>query len=178
MRVGASLRTSLIVDDVRQPAGWLVERARAAWEAELDSLIVGDKHVKTASAAVAAGVPGCCRDRQASLITGDSELRQSESAEHLPATRHGESHRIRGDETVNPDGSPGRATSAPHRGEARSTGHGAAHLPPPTSRAASEPLPATAIIRRRSATLTDPHVDLCDETRTLIVRAHLSWHRR
>jgi hypothetical protein len=113
MRVGASLRTSLIVDDVRQPAGWLVERARAAWEAELDSLIVGDKHVKTASAAVAAGVPGCCRDRQASLITGDSELRQSESAEHLPATRHGESHRIRGDETVNPDGSPGRATSAP-----------------------------------------------------------------
>ena len=45
MRVGASLRTSFIVDDVRQAAGWLVERARAAWEAELDSLFVGDKHV-------------------------------------------------------------------------------------------------------------------------------------
>ena len=45
MRVGASLRTSFIVDDVRQAARWLVERARAAWEADLDSLFVGDKHV-------------------------------------------------------------------------------------------------------------------------------------
>jgi alkanesulfonate monooxygenase SsuD/methylene tetrahydromethanopterin reductase-like flavin-dependent oxidoreductase (luciferase family) len=45
MRVGASLRTSFIVDDVRQAAGWLVERARAASEAEFDSLFVGDKHV-------------------------------------------------------------------------------------------------------------------------------------
>jgi alkanesulfonate monooxygenase SsuD/methylene tetrahydromethanopterin reductase-like flavin-dependent oxidoreductase (luciferase family) len=45
MRVGASLRTSFIVDDVRLAARWLVERARAACEAELDSLFVGDKHV-------------------------------------------------------------------------------------------------------------------------------------
>jgi alkanesulfonate monooxygenase SsuD/methylene tetrahydromethanopterin reductase-like flavin-dependent oxidoreductase (luciferase family) len=45
MRVGASLRTSFIVDDVRQAAGWLVERARAAREAGLDSLFVGDRHV-------------------------------------------------------------------------------------------------------------------------------------
>jgi hypothetical protein len=41
MRVGVSLRTYFIVDDVRQAAGWLVERARAAWEAGLDSLFVG-----------------------------------------------------------------------------------------------------------------------------------------
>ena len=45
MRVGASLRTSFVVYDVRQAAGWLVERARAAWEADLDSLFVGDEHV-------------------------------------------------------------------------------------------------------------------------------------
>jgi alkanesulfonate monooxygenase SsuD/methylene tetrahydromethanopterin reductase-like flavin-dependent oxidoreductase (luciferase family) len=45
MRVGASLRTSFIVDDVRQAARWLVERARAAREAGLDSLFVGDRHV-------------------------------------------------------------------------------------------------------------------------------------
>jgi hypothetical protein len=45
MRVGASPRTSFIVDDVRQAAEWPVERARAAWEAELDSLLVGDKQV-------------------------------------------------------------------------------------------------------------------------------------
>jgi alkanesulfonate monooxygenase SsuD/methylene tetrahydromethanopterin reductase-like flavin-dependent oxidoreductase (luciferase family) len=45
MRVGASLRTSFVVDDVRVAARWLVERARAAWEAELDSLFVGDRHV-------------------------------------------------------------------------------------------------------------------------------------
>jgi alkanesulfonate monooxygenase SsuD/methylene tetrahydromethanopterin reductase-like flavin-dependent oxidoreductase (luciferase family) len=45
MRVGASLRTYFIVDDVRQAAGWLVERARAASDAGLDSLFVGDRHV-------------------------------------------------------------------------------------------------------------------------------------
>jgi alkanesulfonate monooxygenase SsuD/methylene tetrahydromethanopterin reductase-like flavin-dependent oxidoreductase (luciferase family) len=45
MRVGASLRTSFVVDDVRLAARWLVERTRAAWEAGLDSLFVGDKHV-------------------------------------------------------------------------------------------------------------------------------------
>jgi alkanesulfonate monooxygenase SsuD/methylene tetrahydromethanopterin reductase-like flavin-dependent oxidoreductase (luciferase family) len=45
MRVGASLRTYFIVDDLRLAARWLVERARAAWEAELDSLFVGDRHV-------------------------------------------------------------------------------------------------------------------------------------
>jgi alkanesulfonate monooxygenase SsuD/methylene tetrahydromethanopterin reductase-like flavin-dependent oxidoreductase (luciferase family) len=45
MRVGASLRTSFVVADVRLAARWLVERARAAWEAGLDSLLVGDRHV-------------------------------------------------------------------------------------------------------------------------------------
>jgi alkanesulfonate monooxygenase SsuD/methylene tetrahydromethanopterin reductase-like flavin-dependent oxidoreductase (luciferase family) len=45
MRVGASLRTSFVVDDVWLAVRWLVDRAGAAWEAGLDSLFVGDRHV-------------------------------------------------------------------------------------------------------------------------------------
>lgn len=45
MRVGVSLRTAFLTDDVREGAHWVVERARAARDAELDSLFVGDHHV-------------------------------------------------------------------------------------------------------------------------------------
>lgn len=45
MRIGISLRTSFEVDDVRLGARWVVERARAAHDARLDSLFVGDHHV-------------------------------------------------------------------------------------------------------------------------------------
>lgn len=45
MRVGVSLRSGYPVDDVRQGARWMVERAAAAREAGLDSLFVGDHHV-------------------------------------------------------------------------------------------------------------------------------------
>jgi alkanesulfonate monooxygenase SsuD/methylene tetrahydromethanopterin reductase-like flavin-dependent oxidoreductase (luciferase family) len=45
MRVGVSLRTSFFVDDPRLGAQWVVERGRAAWDAGLDSLFVGDHHV-------------------------------------------------------------------------------------------------------------------------------------
>src|SRR6266511_6012340 len=45
MRVGVSLRTSFFTDDARLGARWVVERARAAWDAGLDSLFVGDHHV-------------------------------------------------------------------------------------------------------------------------------------
>ena len=45
MRVGVSLRTAFVTDDVRTGARWVIERARAAWEAGLDSLFVGDHHV-------------------------------------------------------------------------------------------------------------------------------------
>jgi alkanesulfonate monooxygenase SsuD/methylene tetrahydromethanopterin reductase-like flavin-dependent oxidoreductase (luciferase family) len=44
MRIGASLRTAYGVQDVRMGAGWIVERARAAADAGLDSLFVGDHH--------------------------------------------------------------------------------------------------------------------------------------
>lgn len=44
MRVGVSLRSAHPVDDVRVGARWMVERARAAREAGLDSLFVGDHH--------------------------------------------------------------------------------------------------------------------------------------
>jgi alkanesulfonate monooxygenase SsuD/methylene tetrahydromethanopterin reductase-like flavin-dependent oxidoreductase (luciferase family) len=44
MRVGVSLRSSYPVDDPRTGARWMVERARAADEAGLDSLFVGDHH--------------------------------------------------------------------------------------------------------------------------------------
>jgi alkanesulfonate monooxygenase SsuD/methylene tetrahydromethanopterin reductase-like flavin-dependent oxidoreductase (luciferase family) len=45
VRIGVSLRTSFFVDDPRVGARWVVERARAAWQAGLDSLFVGDHHV-------------------------------------------------------------------------------------------------------------------------------------
>src|SRR5215468_7697626 len=43
MRIGTSLRTSYAVDP-RTGARWLIERARAARTAGLDSLFVGDHH--------------------------------------------------------------------------------------------------------------------------------------
>ena len=45
MRVGVSLRSAYGVDDPRVGACWMVERARAAADAGLDSLFVGDHHV-------------------------------------------------------------------------------------------------------------------------------------
>lgn len=48
MRVGVSLNSSYRVQDVRQGASWMVERAAAAAEAGLDSLFVGDHHVMPA----------------------------------------------------------------------------------------------------------------------------------
>lgn len=44
MRVGTSLKSAYIVDDVRLGARWMVEQAVAAREAGLDSLFVGDHH--------------------------------------------------------------------------------------------------------------------------------------
>jgi alkanesulfonate monooxygenase SsuD/methylene tetrahydromethanopterin reductase-like flavin-dependent oxidoreductase (luciferase family) len=44
VRIGASLRTAFIVDDVRVGARWIVERAAAARDAGLDCLLVGDHH--------------------------------------------------------------------------------------------------------------------------------------
>ncbi|HYZ98951.1 MAG TPA: LLM class flavin-dependent oxidoreductase, partial [Acidimicrobiales bacterium] len=44
MRLGVSLRSGYLVDDARAGARWMVERARAAREAGLDSLFVGDHH--------------------------------------------------------------------------------------------------------------------------------------
>ncbi len=44
MRIGVSLRTAFLVDDVRVGARWIVERAAAARDAGLDSLFVGDHH--------------------------------------------------------------------------------------------------------------------------------------
>ena len=44
MRIGVSLRTAFLVDDVRVGARWIVERAAAARDAGLDSLLVGDHH--------------------------------------------------------------------------------------------------------------------------------------
>lgn len=45
MRVGMSLSSSYRVDDAREGARWMVERAAAARDADLDSLFVGDHHV-------------------------------------------------------------------------------------------------------------------------------------
>lgn len=45
MRVGTSLRSSYGLTDVRLGARWMIERAAAAHDAELDSLFVGDHHV-------------------------------------------------------------------------------------------------------------------------------------
>lgn len=48
MRVGISLQSSHLIQDVRQGARWMVERAAAADEAGLDSLFVGDHHITPA----------------------------------------------------------------------------------------------------------------------------------
>jgi alkanesulfonate monooxygenase SsuD/methylene tetrahydromethanopterin reductase-like flavin-dependent oxidoreductase (luciferase family) len=45
MRVGVSLRTAFVTTDVRGGAQWVIERTRAARDAGLDSLFVGDHHV-------------------------------------------------------------------------------------------------------------------------------------
>jgi alkanesulfonate monooxygenase SsuD/methylene tetrahydromethanopterin reductase-like flavin-dependent oxidoreductase (luciferase family) len=44
VRIGVSLRTAFLVDDVRVGARWIVERAAAARDAGLDCLLVGDHH--------------------------------------------------------------------------------------------------------------------------------------
>ncbi|HVJ97049.1 MAG TPA: LLM class flavin-dependent oxidoreductase [Acidimicrobiia bacterium] len=44
MKIGASLRSTYMPPDVRTGARWMVERARAAAAAGLDSLFVGDHH--------------------------------------------------------------------------------------------------------------------------------------
>ena len=45
MRIGTSLQSGYLTDDTRVGARWMIERAKAAREAELDSLFVGDHHV-------------------------------------------------------------------------------------------------------------------------------------
>jgi alkanesulfonate monooxygenase SsuD/methylene tetrahydromethanopterin reductase-like flavin-dependent oxidoreductase (luciferase family) len=44
VRLGVSLKTAYLVDDVRAGAHWIIERAAAARDAGLDSLFVGDHH--------------------------------------------------------------------------------------------------------------------------------------
>jgi alkanesulfonate monooxygenase SsuD/methylene tetrahydromethanopterin reductase-like flavin-dependent oxidoreductase (luciferase family) len=44
LRVGVSLTSAHTVDDPRQGARWMIERAAAACRADLDSLFVGDHH--------------------------------------------------------------------------------------------------------------------------------------
>jgi alkanesulfonate monooxygenase SsuD/methylene tetrahydromethanopterin reductase-like flavin-dependent oxidoreductase (luciferase family) len=44
MRIGTSLRSGYAPMDARQGARWMIERARAARDAGLDSLFVGDHH--------------------------------------------------------------------------------------------------------------------------------------
>ena len=44
MKIGASLRSAYPPMDVRTGARWMIERARAASDAGLDSLFVGDHH--------------------------------------------------------------------------------------------------------------------------------------
>ena len=44
VRVGTSLRSGYVIDDARAGAQWMIERARAARDAGLDSLFVGDHH--------------------------------------------------------------------------------------------------------------------------------------
>jgi alkanesulfonate monooxygenase SsuD/methylene tetrahydromethanopterin reductase-like flavin-dependent oxidoreductase (luciferase family) len=44
VRIGVSLRTAFLVDDVRLGARWVIERAAAARDARLDCLLVGDHH--------------------------------------------------------------------------------------------------------------------------------------
>ncbi len=45
MRIGISIASSYRVEDVRQGARWMIERAQAASAAGLDSLFIGDHHV-------------------------------------------------------------------------------------------------------------------------------------
>ncbi len=45
MRIGISISSSYDVQDAREGARWMVERAQAANEAGLDSLFIGDHHV-------------------------------------------------------------------------------------------------------------------------------------
>ena len=49
MQIGVSLASAHAVTDPREGARWMIERARAAWEAGLDSLFVGDHHVTPAA---------------------------------------------------------------------------------------------------------------------------------
>lgn len=49
MRIGVSLRSAYVVEDVRVQAGWMIERAAAARAAGLDSLFLGDHHVTGAT---------------------------------------------------------------------------------------------------------------------------------
>ena len=44
MRVGTSLKSAYGTSDARTGARWMIERARASYEAGLDSLFVGDHH--------------------------------------------------------------------------------------------------------------------------------------
>jgi alkanesulfonate monooxygenase SsuD/methylene tetrahydromethanopterin reductase-like flavin-dependent oxidoreductase (luciferase family) len=44
MKIGVSLTSAHTVDDPRQGARWMIERAAAARKADLDSLFVGDHH--------------------------------------------------------------------------------------------------------------------------------------
>ena len=44
MRVGTSLRSGYVIADARAGAQWMIERARAARDAGLDSLFIGDHH--------------------------------------------------------------------------------------------------------------------------------------
>ena len=44
MRVGTSLKSGYVTRDGREGARWMLERARASYEAGLDSLFVGDHH--------------------------------------------------------------------------------------------------------------------------------------
>jgi alkanesulfonate monooxygenase SsuD/methylene tetrahydromethanopterin reductase-like flavin-dependent oxidoreductase (luciferase family) len=44
MKIGTSLKSAYLVDDVRVGARYMIERARASHEAGLDSLFVGDHH--------------------------------------------------------------------------------------------------------------------------------------
>ena len=45
MRIGISVSSSFRVTDPREGARYMIERARASREADLDSLFVGDHHV-------------------------------------------------------------------------------------------------------------------------------------
>ena len=54
MRLGISLASAHVTQDVRAAGRWMVERARAANEAGLDSLFIGD-HAGAHGVALGAG---------------------------------------------------------------------------------------------------------------------------